>query len=433
MSTNNKVFQVLVTKGDKALAVAGTKVDALTDGQLGIFDANTNLAVVTPVKEFYLAVGVDTDGDGTIDNIVTSAGQVIQSENVRDITSQEYTAPTPMEFEITDYDTVLPDTDYSVKLEFRNAQIYARQGYNQFAKTFSVRTSCVEADATPAKLTDLLIEAFEADESGMFKAEAITGGATLEVTTAPSAAEDITVSIGEVDVTVAVGASDTAAQAATKIATAINAESTLDVTAEADGAFVYISNASFGTVVEVDEGTTAAVVAVSGDSVVINLEDLVDGVNPGIRITTNSIAVNRFCDVNTMYYNPRQTVIIPSLIDSFNGTGVITITQNGIPEQGAGYDIKQKEYHAGGWNGKPGIYRDSSAIGLAMPGFEYLADSSAKYDQIHLVYDQFSTAGWGEYLNNLMTTIAVPTGGTVTLAALTAALGAMLPGFLPAE
>ena len=32
-----------------------------------------------------------------------------------------------------------------------------------------------------------------------------------------------------------------------------------------------------------------------------------------------------------------------------------------------------------------------------------------------------------------MTTVAVPTGGTVTLAALTAALGAMLPGFLPAE
>ena len=150
----------------------------------------------------------------------------------------------------------------------------------------------------------MLIEAFEADESGMFKAEAITGGATLEVTTAPSAAEDITVSIGEVDVTVAVGA-DTAA-AATKIATAINAESTLDVTAEADGAFVYISNASFWNCIEVDEGTTAAVVAVSGDSVVINLEDLVDGVNPGIRITTNSIAVNRFCDVNTMYYNPRQ-------------------------------------------------------------------------------------------------------------------------------
>ena len=50
MSTNNKVFQVLVTKGDKALAVAGTKVDALTDGQLGIFDAKTNLAVVNPSK-----------------------------------------------------------------------------------------------------------------------------------------------------------------------------------------------------------------------------------------------------------------------------------------------------------------------------------------------------------------------------------------------
>ena len=78
MSTNNKVFQVLVTKGDKALAVAGTKVDVLEDGQLGIFDAKTNLAVsVTPVNKFYLAVGV-TDGDG-VDDMLASAGQEIQS------------------------------------------------------------------------------------------------------------------------------------------------------------------------------------------------------------------------------------------------------------------------------------------------------------------------------------------------------------------
>ena len=49
-----------------------------------------------------------------------------------------------------------------------------------------------------------------------------------------------------------------------------------------------------------------------------------------------------------------------------------------------------------------------------MPGFNYLANESAKYDQFSLVYDQFSTAGWGEYLNNLMTLVAIPAADTVT-------------------
>ena len=72
----------------------------------------------------------------------------------------------------------------------------------------------------------------------------------------------------------------------------------------------------------------------------------------GIRITTVPLAIQQFCSINTMYYNPRQTVVIPSLIEGFNCTGKITITQTALDEEGNGYDIKQKEYHAGGWNGR---------------------------------------------------------------------------------
>ena len=96
-----------------------------------------------------------------------------------------------------------------------------------------------------------------------------------------------------------------------------------------------------------------------------------------------------------------------------------------VDEQGAGYDIAQKEYHAGGWNGRPGPYRASSAVGLALPGFKYFADKSANYDQFNVVYDQYSTAGWGEYLSNLLTVIAVPTASTTTRAALVTMLNAM--------
>ena len=433
MSTNNKVFQVLVTKGDQALAVAGTKVDALADGQLGIFDANTNLAVSGAVKKFYLAVGVDSDGDGTIDDIVTSAGQEVQSENVKDFTYKPHTAARDMVVEIRNYDNIGCDTEYGIKFEFRNAQIYARQGYNQFTKTFVVKTACCDGttnESTPLELTQKFLEALNADESGMFKAEPVTGGATLTVTSAPTTgtAADMTVTVGATPITVSLINTDTTAEVATKIANAINA-APIDAIAIATGTVVKVANVNFETEITVNMGTTGAVVSVSGNSSVINLDDIASTVKPGIRITTNSLAVNKFYDVNLKYYKPRTTVIVPSLIEGFNCTGEIVIVEPGKPEEGSGYDVRQKEYHAGGWNGKPGPYRASSAIGLALPGFEYFANDNVKYDQFHLVYDQVSNAGWGEYSNNLMTIVAIPAADTATRDAFATAMNIQLSSY----
>ena len=429
MSTNNKVFQVLVTKGDKALAVAGTKVDVLEDGQLGIFDAKTNLAVVTPVNKFYLAVGVDTDGDGVVDDIVTSAGQEIQSGNVRDISYKNYSAPSPMSFDIVDMTRFKCETEYAIKLEFRNSEIYARQGYVQYAKTYSVKTDCcdeLDGSITNARAVSLFLEEFALDPEGLFKAEAITGGANITVVTAPSVAGNLTVKIGETSITVAVTDSETVATTLTKIANAINNDA-IDATAEVVDGKVVISNAGFGDEITVTVASTLAEVEVSGKNTVTDLEDVAENVQIGIRITSIPLAIQKYCDINLRYHNYRQVVIIPSLIEGFNCTGKIVNIIDAVPEEGTGYDIKQKEYHAGGWNGKPGVYRASSAIGLALPGFDYLASDSTNYDQVHLVYDQFSTAGWGEYLNNLMTVVAIPTGGSTTLSALQSALEAMLP------
>ena len=49
--------------------------------------------------------------------------------------------------------------------------------------------------------------------------------------------------------------------------------------------------------------------------------------------------------------------------------------------------LNKKEYHAGGWNGRPGIYRALTATGLAADGYLYFADDTKKYNQIQLVYD----------------------------------------------
>lgn len=338
MSTNNKVFQVLVTKGNQAPLAAGAALETLAPGQIGIFDASTNLAIdgTAPVKEFYFAVGVDRDGDGVSEEMNFSAGQYIQKDNVRDYTFRPHTAGAPQIFEITDY-IANCETDYTLRFEFRNMQIYYRQGTVQFSKAYSVRTACCGCgtecpSGSSVELTQKLFHALKADPSGMFKVEAIAapGGAVIP---------------------------------------------------------------------DID--------AFAADPANVNA-------TPGLRITVNGLAVNKFTNVNTKYYNPRQTIVIPSLVDGFNCTGKITVTQQAVAEEGNGTDIKQKEYHAGGWNGRPGIYRVSPVMGLAKDGFEYFADDSVKYDQLNLVYDHFSTAGWGEYLNNLLTLVAIPEPDTVT-------------------
>lgn len=135
---------------------------------------------------------------------------------------------------------------------------------------------------------------------------------------------------------------------------------------------------------------------------------------PGLRITVNGSKVQDFCNIPHKPYNPRQTTIMASLVDGFNCTGKVTVTQEATTEEGNGADIKLKEFHAGGWNGQPGPYRVSTVNGLAKNNFKYFADSDIKYDQVHLVYDHESEAGWGDYTSNIFTNIAIPATDTTT-------------------
>lgn len=352
MSRNNDVFQILVTKGNEPVLPANKKLDELKPGQIGIFDANTNLSSVgaSPLKEFYLAVGVDRDGDGVSESINTSAGQIIQFENIRFTSNKPYVAPKPMVAEITDLKPTC-NSDYSIKLEFRNIEIYKKQGYNQYTHTYSVKTApcddcedCSSEDCN--ELVKLLVKAVNADTHGLVKAEAINGGAVVT----------------DID------------------------------------AFIATNK------------------AVNED------DDKTNDVCLSIRLTSIPTAISKFYSINTRYYHPRQTVIIPSLVDDFRYSGEVTITQEATFEEGSGYDIKQKEYHAGSWNGKPGPYKTYSVTGLAREGFEYFADQNVNYDQLSITYDQASSSGWLEYLNNLATEIAIPSTDTITKSTLVKAL-----------
>lgn len=305
MSRDN-VKRVLVTKGNKAVAAKGTKPDALTLGQIGVFDANTNLAIdatQTP-KEFYIAVGIDSNFDGVVNDIAESAGQVIQSANLRGLSYRPHTASRPMIVELdglTDANVEV-GKEFAIKLELRNQRIYRLQGTNAFTTTYAVTAEV----ATAASVIQLLADAVNANESA-FVSAAVVGGK--------------------------------------------------------------------------------------------------------LQLTTKPLHVNKAVNLNLLYNDLRETVVIPSLAEGFPATASFTTIQQVSFEEGDGAQVRQKEFNITG-DAKPYVLSDSTGTARDI---DYRAEGGVKYDQMVLEYDQFSVAGWLEHLNNLQTTIAIPATDTVTI------------------
>lgn len=374
MSRNNHVFQVLVTEGNQAVLAAGNSVTDLTPGQIGVFDFNTNQSIdgTAGNKNFYLAVGLDLDDDGVIDDITKSRGSHIQRDNSVYYTLREYNAGAPMKVVLKDY-VAECETEYGIKLELRNKEIYQTQGYNQFTKTYSIVTSCC-AGCTPTcpsgdgnEITKLLQININNDPSGLVRANAIARQAIIAV------------NVDGIDADIAAGGLVTPEQLDAIMA--FNA-------AQADtDAYLYTD----------------------------------------LEIETITQKVNSFCDINLGYFYPRQTVAIVSKLGGsgtgFSCTGAVEITQQVQFEQGSGYDLKQLEYMAKGYEGSP--YRVSTLNGVANQ-VSYNTNAKTKYNQYVLAYDQFSRNAWLEYLNAEATYIGVPVDDTVTAGSLTTILENLL-------
>jgi hypothetical protein len=189
MSANNPVFQVLVPTGDQSVLAAGSDVTALAVGQIGVFSATTNLSqdATTIVNEraIFLAVGVDTTGGSTLNDVATSAGQNIPRNDIDAYSFRCYNPEQPNIIDITDFTNIACETTYSFKVEFRgNSQAYQMYGFNQFSKVFSVTTPCCGPGCDcPSgdcnKLAELLVNAVNADTDKIIFAE------YLDYTTTP--------------------------------------------------------------------------------------------------------------------------------------------------------------------------------------------------------------------------------------------------------
>lgn len=153
------------------------------------------------------------------------------------------------------------------------------------------------------------------------------------------------------------------------------------------------------------------------------------GVCLGIRLTSVPERIYSYCSVNLKYFNPRGTFIITSLVEGFQCNGTVTTVQELTYEEGNGYDIKDLEYQAGGWNGKPGPYRVSELIGVAREGFESFVTSGAKYSQTTISYDLWSQSNFEKYQANLQTIIVIPCADATTRTGVIALLDSLFPQF----
>lgn len=373
MSRNNDVRTVLVASANSAVLAAGNTVDALAVGQLGVFDANTMLSVDATSdspREFFIAVGLDRDGDATQDDIKMSAGQYIQRSGVDTYNFREHSAARSKIVEIEDYKAEC-DSTYGLKIEFRNQQIYRTQGYNQFSLTYGIKTACCDtcetcysADANEVSLK--MRDAIALDERGLVTAQIVARQAVTIATHGTSADYADGEVMTDADVNVLITFNETAADA--------------------------------------------------------------DKVYTNLLLTANALAIQSYCKVNLLYFNPRQTDLVVSLVDGFDCNASVSTVQELAFEEGNGYDIAQKEYHAAGnAQNKPYVLSDT---GVPID-FDIFADKNEKYDQFTLEWTNRTDNGSGTIYDNQMSTlIAVPNGNTTARDSIAGVLDKVLTGTL---
>lgn len=455
MATENPVFQILKSSGNQGLLAAGSRVDALAPGQLGIFNYHTGLSVdgsvVGDTRDVFIAVGKGSGG--VLADIGKSAGQVIQARNTKALTVKAFVDSLPKIVEITGFKAKC-DTDYSIRMEFRSQQSYGVYGMNGLLKTFNYHTACCvpndDCSTCPTgdavELAVGLMNAINNDPDKLATASLFANKLNFTVTAAPgSAAGTAVFTIGGQVFNVPLLTTDnTPTLAATKVVAAINTQAGSLFTASNAAGVVTIypkasqSNYTGTTVLTSAGGTGLTIGSITSANVDVaaNTTDAFKAAYPGaglsLRITGSVGADTPFNgNIPIKWYNAKENDIIVSLTDSFECNGSVTVIQDVQYADGNGRNLALDEYVAGGWNGNPGPYRTSSITGLERGNYNNDIDPAANYNVVVLEYDQESVGGWLEYKNNLRTIIAIPCAETVTLQALIAVTDLIFTQFQP--
>lgn len=187
----NPIQATLFPKADAAVLAAGNTVADLTVGQAGVFNADTGLSInaggAGAVSRFFVAVGLDTSGDGNVDDIAKSSGQEVQKANVTGYESLCYREGVDQIVRVGDIDIVC-GKDYIVKVGVRDAKAFSLYGYNPVYKSFVVPAQCCDncedcASGDNAEFAFSLRDRVNADPEGLFSAIVVSSNApTVEIT-----------------------------------------------------------------------------------------------------------------------------------------------------------------------------------------------------------------------------------------------------------
>lgn len=152
MFTNRE--NILVSTGGLGLVTAGTKLFAadgslnILPGQLGIFNAYTHIAVddttIATSKDVYIAVGIDTDGDGIANEIRKSAGENLNKCGVDVAQAEPPREECPQIWDFT-FECIECNTDYSLKVQAEGVEwmpYFANQHLPTF--TFNHYSACCD-------------------------------------------------------------------------------------------------------------------------------------------------------------------------------------------------------------------------------------------------------------------------------------------------
>lgn len=189
MSTNSPLSQIIATKGNASPMAINKRISELAVGQIGVFNFRTglSLSVASPIEnanEFFLAVGVDRDGDTVLDDAVRSAGDYIQMDNIIAITYRCYTPSQAQIWDLTDF-VANCNTEYSLKIRLNLEKAYVTYGFNLPGKTFTYITDCCDNCGVGCPSGDCnelafgLLTAINDDPDGLFIAN------FLDYTTTP--------------------------------------------------------------------------------------------------------------------------------------------------------------------------------------------------------------------------------------------------------
>lgn len=132
----NPVSSVLFPTGD--LLAVGDGIEDLGVGDIGVFDADKNLAInaagAPNVRAFYVAVGLEGN------RVARSSGQSIRVDNVLFYEGQCHTECTPQVSEITDFNNIACGRNYAVRFVVSDPEGFINYGYQPINKTFVINT-----------------------------------------------------------------------------------------------------------------------------------------------------------------------------------------------------------------------------------------------------------------------------------------------------